>query len=667
MSKAAEQQLEESVSLSVQSQRNSYFFGQSIRFGSGYDDYANSLPSIYDPRRQLMLHYIDSHPQNNLWQGAVGRITHKVAGTGAEIKGGRRAGWYQDVIMFNADEGGGIGQFVTKILKDYFKSDQGAVAEIIGRGDPDSPLDREAVVGVKALDPLRCYFTMDTEYPVWYRDSVGGKLHRMHRTRVHRFVDQPYTDPELRGTGLCSLSRAIGFIQQAVVEQTYVGQMMSNEMPPGIMLIKGNPVPGKWKEVWDKYEMARKRDGFTTYRPILIYLSSGEEITVEFIPFSSAPENFDHIASTELQARGIALGLDTDPQDILPLQSSGLGRNGEAKILDARNKEGGLTNLLKMFERFYNTKVLPDYLRFKWKYRDTEESKQRAEIAEKHLLIANSIVGLSSLSGGALSAKKLADVAIRYLSDNVESLQEIFTDEKGEIISLYDDDREETETNPALMVLTDVDADIAPADPATQLLTDDAQQAKDYEDTRLKFTNDFAAVLIDANNGDIASRRRAGTILRGILSREGRRAVLDGLEAGGVKTDTLEGDDQSRYSGWVSEQSGYVSGLTARIFGQGLSDKQIIATTEAWANKSLQGAYYIGLESADKNGMYKFTGSDGEESCDTCSRLKGQVHRMKEWTKRQLRPGVDTESFDCGGFNCSHYLSRTTDSARGRF
>src|SRR5687768_14145037 len=98
-------QLEESLDLSVQSQRGDYFFGSELRFEGGYGNYANSLPSVYNSRRQLLLHYIDSHPQNNLWQGAKGRITHKIAGTSAEITGKRRAGWYQDVIMFNADYG----------------------------------------------------------------------------------------------------------------------------------------------------------------------------------------------------------------------------------------------------------------------------------------------------------------------------------------------------------------------------------------------------------------------------------------------------------------------------------------------------------------------------------------------------------------------------------
>lgn len=655
-------QLEQSIDLSVQSQRSDYFFGSELRFEGGYGTYSNSLPSVYNARRQLLLHLIAQHPQNNLWQGAKGRLTHKIAGTSAEIAGKRRVGWFQDVIMFNADYGGGIGQFTTKIMNDFLNLDIGAVAEIVGRGNPNSPLERESVVGINVLDPLRCYFTQNQEYPVWYQDSVTGEFHQMHRTRVHRFVDQPFADPELRGCGFSSLSRALGFIQQQIVQQTYIGQSLSNEMPPGILLIKGKPVPGRWKEVWDKYEAARRKDGIDVYKPIMVYLSSGEEIVIEFIPLSTAPAGFEPIAMTELQARGIALGLDIDPQDILPLTANGLGRDGESKILDAKNREGGFTFFLKMFERFFNDKVLPDHLRFRWKYRDSEQSKQAAEIAQIHLGVAREIVGLSSASGGALSAEKLGEVAVRYLVDNVESLAEILTDENGELITLYDDDPVEAEL-PEVLTATDVNAEVNLADPATQQLP----EQKDFEDTRFRFTDSFAAVLIDANNGDIASRRRAGTILRSILAKEGRAAVIDGLEKGGVKVDVLEGKDLDEFNGWLAVQSGYVSDLTARIWDKGLSDKQIIASAEAWANKSLQGAYYIGLVSADKNGMYKFGGKSGQESCDTCVRLYGQVHRMSEWVRRKLRPGVDTENFECGGYHCEHDLEKTDEPARGRF
>jgi hypothetical protein len=65
--------------------------------------------------------------------------------------------------------------------------------------------------------------------------------------------------------------------------------------------------------------------------------------------------------------------------------------------------------------------------------------------------------------------------------------------------------------------------------------------------------------------------------------------------------------------------------------------------------------------------MYEFTGEDGAESCSDCQRLKGQRHRMKDWTRKGLRPRVDTSAFECGGWMCQHVLARTTDRASGKW
>jgi hypothetical protein len=39
--------------------------------------------------------------------------------------------------------------------------------------------------------------------------------------------------------------------------------------------------------------------------------------------------------------------------------------------------------------------------------------------------------------------------------------------------------------------------------------------------------------------------------------------------------------------------------------------------------------------------------------------------RMSEWTATKQRPGVDTESFDCGGWQCKHGLRRVSATSKG--
>lgn len=693
-----QQQLEQAGRLSVQKQRDSYFFGGSIFFGVGYENFGNSLPSVYDPRRQYILNRIDSYPQNNMWQGALARITHKVAGTSAEISGKRRVKWYQDLIFFNADNGAGFEQFVTKVIHDFCVYDDGAVVEIIGRGEPDTLLDKEAIVGIAVLDPLRCFFTMNREFPVWYQDSVSGKMHKLHYSRVHRFVDQPLSDPELRGRGRSALSRAIGFVQQAIVNQSYIGEMLSDEPPPGILHVQG--IGNKtWEDAWNSYLINRTQKGNTAYKPLMELISNrptlnGEGESIEIIRFANAPEGYDPIALTELQAKGIALGLDIDPNDVLPMSTSQFGNGEQSKVLDQKNRDGGFTHLLKMLERFFNARVLPDPLRYQWRYRDSEQSLQSAEIAEKHLNVASTLV---TILGASTQSKELA---LRYLADNVDSLGQILTDENGEMVSLYDDDPG-TDDPTAQQIATDIDVEDAPTQAGEQTAQDDVTvpaggvnakgktdtyreytsnqiphtstqtyenpffAVKDLEDVRHSFTRDFAAVIIDANNGDIASRRRAGTILRSVLTKHGRQATIEGLKTGGVEAEILEGDDLDTFLKWSAEQSGYVTNLTARIWNSGLTEAQIYSSVESWASKSLASAYQNGLMSADANGMYQWELGATEKHCDTCARLNKQVHRLKDWVARDLKPG--SSKLDCGGWRCDCSLSKTTGRAKGRY
>ncbi|HMA79186.1 MAG TPA: hypothetical protein VKP88_08850, partial [Candidatus Paceibacterota bacterium] len=59
-------------------------------------------------------------------------------------------------------------------------------------------------------------------------------------------------------------------------------------------------------------------------------------------------------------------------------------------------------------------------------------------------------------------------------------------------------------------------------------------------------------------------------------------------------------------------------------------------------------------------------GEDGKESCLTCVNLKGDVHRASEWQKAGLRPGIDTDNFACGGWNCRHILRPTSEKSSGK-
>lgn len=195
----------------------------------------------------------------------------------------------------------------------------------------------------------------------------------------------------------------------------------------------------------------------------------------------------------------------------------------------------------------------------------------------------------------------------------------------------------------------------------------DKLAVKSVQATRIDFEDAFAASLSEALAGNV-TRRRWSTIVRSLISRYGNMAYRDGLKDGGVDAEPDEAEQQ-QIADLIREQSQYVTNLGAKLF----KDEDTVSPAMAdqkpamWWNKSLLPFYVAGEVSANGNVMKEFAGPDGEESCATCMQLKGQRHRLKDWDRRQLYPGKDTHSFECGGWQCEHTLVTVKGRERGNW
>jgi hypothetical protein len=193
---------------------------------------------------------------------------------------------------------------------------------------------------------------------------------------------------------------------------------------------------------------------------------------------------------------------------------------------------------------------------------------------------------------------------------------------------------------------------------------------KAIQAVRIDFTDDFTELLErardDSNN---FGRRQWATAMRAIIRRYGTRAYQDGLVSGGVLDAELSEDDEIEIADLIAEHSQYVTNLGKEIFRTetGISDALANLKPEMWFRKTIMPFFDGGQVSANGNRMMEFTGDDGDESCPDCQRLKGQRHRHKTWKRKGLRPGIDTDNFDCGGFQCEHKLVPVSAKARGSF
>jgi hypothetical protein len=336
-----------------------------------------------------------------------------------------------------------------------------------------------------------------------------------------------------------------------------------------------------------------------------------------------------------------------------------------------------------MFERFYNDRVLPDPLTFRWKYRDADEAAERVAAAEKHVGVMNAFVDLMNKTG-VTDVERLNEIVITYLARNIEGMEELLYEGDGAVIRLYTDDPEIEalpETGLEVADDTEVNTDQDIGTISEQItLTDDSKEyrlagAKAFNTIADEFVQKLGGTLITASQGRLRGRR-LGAYVREYLAEYGYEAFRQGKKDGGVDEERLTIDEDVDYRGWLGEQNKFIGDLERRIrrgtsTGEDkprrpLTDAEIWATARAWGNVGLQKAYYLGVQSADANGMYEFTGDDGKESCSTCKRLKGQIHRMHEWKRASLIPGIDVKNFECGGFQCQHRLRKVKGRSRGR-
>lgn len=202
---------------------------------------------------------------------------------------------------------------------------------------------------------------------------------------------------------------------------------------------------------------------------------------------------------------------------------------------------------------------------------------------------------------------------------------------------------------------TDDESTDEDVEPATRAI-------KALDGTKQTWMAFFKTTVREAMSGRL-TKPQAYALLSNRLQRSGEDAYRDALRENGITE--LDELDQAQIEHWNSEQQGYLGGFVDELFSTGLTPEQADSRAEMWSNKSVQASYDLALISVDKNGMYEWALGNTEKHCDTCKRLAGQRHRMREWNARDLLP--KSSKLDCGGYQCDCRLEKTTEKAEGRF
>lgn len=604
------------------------------------------LPPYGTRRREWALRLYDRHPYNTLWQGAVDGLLMRWCATSWVIDGGKiLANKYQRVFR-GAVSGEWVGwdSWLSSVARDYLRFDGGAWIEVVGGGDPRSELVG-GVTGLNHLDSYQTFPTGDPDYPCVYFSRLG-KYNLMHRSRVIHLIDMPDGDVYNPGYGLCALSRAMAVVERQLLQQRYIA-MNLNDIPSSGVVIAENVTLQQVEQAYAQMQQRTQNDmpGQPGNVVWIHALNPAFPADLRNFTFSRPPEKFDWETYVGIDVNMMALAIGVDPQDIWPLSSGSMGSGMQSEVLAKKGKGKMYGHFLQLLERELNS-ILPESLEFQFKIVDADEATKEATVA-KTWGEALTVIG----------ARLSLDEGRRLLSDNVEQIQNVVTTPAGDYVELPDYDVRPIEAGGVLPNTNPAPPDRQEQPVAAGDSTPNAGAAKkDYDATREQFVANLTD-LIQAGANDEITRRRAGIVMRGQLNSAGKSARNDGLIDGGV-TVGLSDADLKAHATWLVQQSANVTDFLSSLYKNGLTDAQISQHAEMWANKSLQSAYYEGLQSADSDGTYVFTGDDGLESCVTCKSLKGTKMRLSEWTGQKLLPRVDTENYICGGWNCNHSLKR---------
>lgn len=140
-------------------------------------------------------------------------------------------------------------------------------------------------------------------------------------------------------------------------------------------------------------------------------------------------------------------------------------------------------------------------------------------------------------------------------------------------------------------------------------------------------------------------------------------AFDQGYADGGGDPQEKERDDDAWLTAKMNAEIGYIDQLFQQLKelkDEAKEDPTVLdgeaqRRAEGYA-RTLDGVYSEGKVRGGKNVMLTFGGEDGDENCNTCKKLKGKRHRAKWWVKRGLTIFRGNQNYECGCWQCWHFL-----------
>lgn len=302
------------------------------------------------------------------------------------------------LLRETAQFGNGWIDFLSRWLEDYLTQDNGAFAEIIGRGRKDGPLIGQPVT-IAHLDSGRCTRTGNDEFPVIY-ENMDGVRYKLHYTRVLFKAQMSSPIKEMFGVGLCGVSRCINVAQTLLDVLLFKQEKMGSRPHRAVITTRGGLDPDDVHAAFQLAESGLDDQGLSRYSKVVVTGSSAlPEAGLDMHELSSLPDGFDEETSTTLGMAAVALAFGVDARELFPAMTAGATR-ADALLQHLKQRGKGPGQIIETIEQQFNHKYLPQHLEMVFDYQDDAQDRQEAEIrkirAEKRV---------QDLASGALNVR----------------------------------------------------------------------------------------------------------------------------------------------------------------------------------------------------------------------------------------------------------------------
>jgi hypothetical protein len=140
------------------------------------------------------------------------------------------------------------------------------------------------------------------------------------------------------------------------------------------------------------------------------------------------------------------------------------------------------------------------------------------------------------------------------------------------------------------------------------------------------------------------------------------------MEGGGGDTYEPEAADTEWLATRMEDELGNIALLyysmreivTGATIEEPVTDADMVSFADERANgyaRTLDLIYSNGKLRGRKNIMLSLEGISGKESCATCTKYLHVSHRAKWWISHDLIPGPASETYECRGYRCQHFLA----------